>query len=494
LKILQVCAELFPFVKTGGLADVCGALPAALAAQGCEVRVLLPGLPAFLRGLPDARPVETLVPVPGVRLLLSALPDGTPAYLIASPLFEREGSPYAGPDGRPFDDNHKRFALLGRIAAMLAEALDPRWRPEVVHAHDWHAALAPAYLKAASARLGRRIAGSVFTVHNLAYQGLFPMSLKDDLGLPPGCFGMQGMEFYGELSFMKAGLVYADRLTTVSPSYAREVQDPEQGCGLDGVLRERSADLVGILNGVDPAVWDPQSDPLIAERYGPDAMAGKAACRSGLQDEFGLVRQDAAPLLGIVSRLTEQKGLPLVQGGLPALLAQGAQIVVLGSGDRPLEQAFAEAAAAHPRQVAVRIGYDESLAHRIVAGADAIAVPSRFEPCGLTQLYGLRYGTLPLVRRVGGLADTVVDCALENLDDDTATGVVFDAFSVAAFEAAVRRLCALHRRPQDWRQVQRRAMAQRFDWETAARAYIAVYQQVAGGSAGGGVVCKDVQT
>jgi len=479
MRVLQVCAELFPLVKTGGLADVCGALPAALARHGCDVRVLMPALPAARRGLSDLSEMDVGAIGDGsARLLRGTLPDGTSIYLIDSPLFDREGGPYAGVDGRPFEDNHRRFALLGRVAALFAEGLDPSWQPQVIHGHDWHTGLAPAYLRAASARHGRRLAGTVFTVHNLAYQGLFPMTVRADLGLPSSFFRMQGLEFYGQVSFLKAGLVYSDKLTTVSPTYAQEIQGPEQGCGLDGVLRERSDDLSGILNGVDRRIWDPSTDPHIAAAYTDEDLAGKATCRATLQAEFGLDGQRDAPLFGVVSRLAEQKGLHLVLAGLPELLRRGAQLVVLGSGDASLESGLRDAAAAHPSCVGVRLGYDEALAHRIVAGADVILVPSRFEPCGLTQLYGLCYGTLPLVRRVGGLADTVVDCALENLADDVATGFVFHDFDAADFLAAARRATVLLRRRDDWRRVQRRAMSRRFDWNSAAAQYAALYEQV----------------
>ena len=365
------------------------------------------------------------------------------------------------------------------MAGLLADGLDADWRPQVVHGHDWHAGLAPAYVQAASARRGLRLAGTVFTVHNLAFQGLFPMAVVPELGLPSGVVNMYGLEFHGQISFMKAGLVYADKISTVSPTYAHEIQGTEQGCGMDGVMRERSADLSGILNGVDPAVWSPSSDALIAARYSAANLAGKAACRSALQAEFKLAPQTDAPVFGVVSRLTEQKGFNLVLAGLAELLRRGAQLVVLGSGDAALETALRDAAAAHPNQIALRLGYDEALAHRIVAGADVIMVPSRFEPCGLTQLYGLAYGTLPLVRRVGGLADTVVDASLENLDDHSATGLVFDRFDADDYRAALRRAVALYRRPADWRQVQACAMAQHFDWAGAAARYLALYQQVA---------------
>ena len=480
MKVLQVCAELFPLLKTGGLADVCGALPAALAARGCDVRVLLPGFPAIRGGVPDAQRVSLTAELPeGARLFKGSLPDGTPAYLIDAPLFDIDGNPYVGADGKPHANSHRRFALLGRVAALLAEGVDASWRPQVVHGHDWHAGLAPAYLEVASARRGQRLAGTVYTVHNLAFQGLFPMAVLGELGLPSDFFHVQGLEFHRQVCFMKAGLVYADKVTTVSPTYAREIQGEEQGCGLDGVMRARSVDLSGVLNGVDPAIWNPASDTQTAARFSAQDLAGKAVCRAKLQAEFGLAAQAKAPLFGVVSRLTEQKGFNLVLAGLPELLRRGAQLLVLGSGDAALEVALRDAAAAHPHSVALRLGYDEALAHRIVAGADVILVPSRFEPCGLTQLYGLKYGTLPLVRRVGGLADTVVDCALENLADGLATGMVFDRFDVDDYLAAVRRACALFRRRADWHQVQANAMAQNFDWDAAAAQYVALYGQVA---------------
>ena len=480
MRVLQVCAELFPLLKTGGLADVCGALPAALAARGIDIRVLVPGFPAMLRGAPDAQPVNVAGGLPvGVRLLRGSMPDSTIAlYLIDAPLlFAREGNPYADASGEAYADNHRRFALLGRIAAQLAAGLDPDWSAELVHGHDWHAGLAPAYLHAA-ARQGQRRVASVHTVHNLAFQGLFPSQLLPELGLPLDFFqaGSGGLEFHHQISFMKAGLHYADRITTVSPTYAQEIQSAEQGCGLDGVLRARADVLSGILNGVDEAVWSPAADPLITARYTATRLAsGKRRCRTALQKAFGLAQQDAAPLFGVVSRLTEQKGFKLILDGLPALLARGGQLLVLGSGEPELVAALQAAAAEHPLAVAVTVGYDEALAHRIVAGADVIMVPSRFEPCGLTQLYGLKYGSLPLVHRVGGLADTVTDCSLENLADDSATGFVFERFEQRDYQAALRRAFALFARQPEWQAVQQRGMAQDFGWDAAAGRYIEAY-------------------
>ncbi len=484
MRVLHVCTEIYPLLKTGGLADVAGALPAAQAREGCDARVLVPGFPALRAGILDQQPVAELGSVFGaasVRLLRGVLPDsGVSAYVIDAPdLYDRPGNPYADAANHAYPDNLQRFALLGWVAARMAEGLDPAWRPQVVHAHDWHAGLAPAYLKAAEHATGRKLAGSVQTIHNLAYQGNFPGHLFGYLGLPAHFFDINGVEFHGQCSFLKAGLFFADKITTVSPTYAREIQHAEQGCGLDGLLRARANDLSGILNGVDDAVWNPAVDAAIPARYDAGMPAGKRACKAALQREAGLAVRDDGPLFVIVSRLTEQKGLHLVLAALPLIVQRGGQFMLLGSGDKALEDAFRAAAADQPQSVAVRIGYDEQLSHRLIAAGDVILVPSRFEPCGLTQLYGLKYGTLPLVRRVGGLADTVVDASLENLGDGLATGFVFEAFDESGIGAALRRAFALYEREADWRQVQALGMRQQFDWDAAADHYAALYQQIA---------------
>lgn len=485
MRILQVCAEIFPLLKTGGLADVAGALPPALRALGADPRVLLPGFAPILDKLEDAAEIGRLDPPPAMagarpRLLQGRLRTcGVDAYVLDAPhYYLREGGPYADAAQRPYADNAQRFGLLGWAAAELAQGLDPSWQPQVVHAHDWHAALAPAYLRAAAEARGQPLPGSIYTVHNLAYQGLFDARHFDGLGLPAHFFGLHGLEFHGRLNFMKAGLYYADHITTVSPSYAREIQSPEQGCGLDGVLRERANQLSGILNGVDEAVWSPAADAMLAATYQASRLAGKARCKLALQQELDLNADLGTPLLCVVSRLTEQKGLHLVLQALPSLLELGTRFALLGSGDAALEEAFRAAAGARPDAIAVRIGYDEAFAHRLIAGSDLILVPSRFEPCGLTQLYGLKYGTLPLVRRVGGLADTVNDTRLETIDTD-ATGFVFDEFSAAGLLGAARRACTLYRRPADWKLVQQRAMRQPVDWQAPASRYLELYRQVA---------------
>jgi starch synthase len=484
MRVLHVCSEIYPLLKTGGLADVAGALPVAQARNGCDARVLVPGFPALRAGILDQELVaehESAFGAGAIRLYRGALPgNGLPVYVIDAPdLYDRPGNPYADGNNHAYPDNYRRFALLGWIAARLAEGLDPSWRAQVLHAHDWHAGLAPAYLKAGQEATGQRIAASVQTIHNLAYQGNFPAHVFGELRLPAHFFSVDGVEFHGSCSFLKAGLFYADKLTTVSPTYAREIQGSEQGCGFDGLLRSRAGDLAGILNGVDDTVWNPSLDRLIPQPYDTRSMAGKLKDKTALQQEGGLTVQNDAPLFCVVSRLTDQKGLHLVLDALPGILARGGQIMLLGSGDPTLEAAFSAAAAAHPDSVAVKIGYDEQLSHRLIAGSDVILVPSRFEPCGLTQLYGLKYGTLPLVRKVGGLADTVVDCSLENLDDNHATGFVFDSFDAAGIDAAIRRAFALYKRKSDWKLVQKRAMQQQFSWDAAAAQYAALYREIA---------------
>lgn len=477
MRVLHAAAEVFPLVKTGGLADVVGALPQALRRQGADIRLVLPGYPAIVDAVLHQKTVAELGPLFGaarVALRLGTMPySHVPVYVIDAPwLYRRAGGPYQAADGSEWPDNLQRFALLGWMAAHLAAGeLDPEWQPDVVHAHDWHAALACAYVAAHPGAT----AASVFTVHNLAYQGLFASHDFAQLGLPLHFMQSHGLEFHGQLSFMKAGLKYARRITTVSPSYAREIATHEFGCGLDGVIRIRGGDVSGILNGVDGEVWNPATDSALAARYSAADLAGKPRNKLALQQEMGQQPRAGAPLFGVVSRLTAQKGLDLVLAALPALLRQGAQLVVQGSGDPVLEAAFGAAAHAHPGQVAVRVGYDESLAHRLIAGADVMLVPSRFEPCGLTQLYALRYGTLPLVRRVGGLADTVVDADEGALRDNRATGFAFDAATPAALEAAIERAVGLFAQPDRWRALMRSAMAQDFSWDGAARRYLDLY-------------------
>jgi starch synthase len=483
MKALHVAAEVFPLVKTGGLADVVGALPQALIAQGAQTRLVLPGLPAVVDAVLHQKTVWEGGPMFGaarIAVRLGQMPySKVPVYVVDAPYFyRRPGSPYQSPDGSEWNDNLQRFALLGWAAAHLAAGeIDPEWAPDIVHAHDWHAAMTCAYMALHPATRAQ----SVFTIHNLAFQGLFPHADFRMLYLPASAAQAHGIEFHNQVSFMKAGLRFARHITTVSPTYAREIATHEFGCGLDGMIRSRGRDVTGILNGVDGAVWNPATDTATPQRYDAQDLAGKRRCKAALQDELGLAVRADAPLFGVVSRLTSQKGLDLVLAALPALLRGGGQLVLQGTGEPALESAFIAAAQQHAGQVAVRIGYDETCAHRIIAGSDVMMVPSRFEPCGLTQLYALRYGTLPLVRRVGGLADTVVDVDAAALTDGRATGFVFDAATPGALEGALHRATALHRDPAAWQKVMRSAMAQDFSWDDAARHYVALYRRLTAG-------------
>lgn len=461
--------EAYPLVKTGGLGDVSAALPSALRQLGVDVRLLLPGLPAVLGGLARLRTVSALGNLPGGfagRLLRGEAPSGVPVYAVDVPLlYDRPGNPYLDADGLDWPDNHFRFAAL----AAASRGTLGRWRPDIVHGQDWQAGLAPAYL----ALGGSPRAGTILTIHNMAYQGLFPAETLGPLQLPPESFSIDGVEYWGKVGFLKAGLFYADRITTVSPTYAREIQGPEEGMGLEGLLAARAGDLTGILNGVDYTVWDPATDPALPARYGPADLAGKAECKAALQQELGLAPGPARPLFIVISRLTPQKGLDLVHGIAERIVERGGQLAVLGTGDTALEVGFRSVAQSRPRDIAVTIGYDEALAHRLQGGGDAILVPSRSEPCGLTQLYGLRYGTLPLVRRTGGLADSVVDA-----DSTVGTGFVFGPPTADALWEAVERAFRLYADPVPWRETQGRAMAQDFSWAKSARQYLALYRSL----------------
>lgn len=477
LRVLSVAAELFPLVKTGGLADVVGALPAALARQGVEVRTLLPGYPAVLAGLRDACPATTLEGAPGgpPRLVEGRAGEDVAVIAVEAPdLYDRPGNPYLDAAGNDWPDNHRRFAALARAAAWIGRHGLDGWRPDIVHAHDWQAGLAPAYLALAG---GARPA-TVLTVHNLAFQGLFPADCIAELGLDPAGFAIDGYESWGHVGFLKAGLYYADRLSTVSPTYAREIQGEAEGMGLHGLLQARRSDLVGITNGIDETVWDPAVDPHLPVPFDASRLEAKAGDKRALQQRLGLAAEPGALLLAVVSRLTEQKGLDLLLTQLPALLARGGQLALLGSGQAWLEAGFRAAAAAHPGQVGCVFGYDEPLAHLIQGGSDAILMPSRFEPCGLTQLCALRYGTVPVVARVGGLADTVIDANEAALADAVATGIQFAPVTAEALGAALDRTFVLWADRPAWRRLQLRGMSRNVGWQPPAARYRALYQSL----------------
>jgi starch synthase len=474
LEVLSVASEAYPLVKTGGLADVAGALPGALKAEGVTVRTLLPGYPAVIKALRRAEPAHDFENFfGGPARLLAGRAGGLDLFVLDAPhLYRREGGPYGDAAGADWPDNALRFAALARAGANLGRGLVADYRPDVVHAHDWQAGLTAAYLHYD----GAERPGTVMTVHNLAFQGQFDRKLLSALGLPPSSFTPDGVEYYGDIGFLKAGLRLADRITTVSPAYAAEICTPEGGMGLDGLLRGRADKLIGILNGIDIAAWNPATDKQIAQSYGPCDPAARAANKADLQAGLGLKADPDALLLGVVSRLSWQKGLDLLLEALPVVRAMGAQLALLGAGDKALEAGFAAAAKAHPDRIGCRFGYDEALAHRIQAGADALLVPSRFEPCGLTQLCALRYGAVPVVARVGGLADTVVDASAMALAAGVATGVQFAPVSAPMLESALRRVAALYAVRPTWRRLQANGMAADVSWRGPARQYAELYR------------------
>jgi starch synthase len=479
LPVLSVASELYPLVKTGGLADVAGALPAALAAENVSVRSLLPGYPRVMAALEQAEPVLDLgMLFGGPARLLAATAAGLDLLVLDAPhLYARDGGPYSGPDGLDWPDNPQRFAALAQVAARLGQGALPAFLPKVIHAHDWQAGLLPAYVRYWD---GRR-PGTVFTVHNLAFQGQCDASLLQQLGLPDHAYSIDGVEYYGAIGFLKAGLRLADRITTVSPTYAAEIQTQAGGMGLDGLLRDRAGVLSGILNGIDTAVWDPANDSNLPAPYSAEALHGREASRRALRARLGLQDRRDAPLLGIVSRLSWQKGMDAVLEAVPALVGHGMQLAVLGTGERGLEEGFDRAAAAHPGQVGLHLGYNEALAHLVQGGCDALLVPSRFEPCGLTQLCALRYGALPVVARVGGLADTVIDANEMALAAGAGTGIQFATASRDALEAALARLARLWQDRAAWGRVQRNGMTSDVSWARPARHYAALYRAVARG-------------
>lgn len=476
MKVLSVASEAFPLVKTGGLADVAGALPAALADHGATMRTLLPGYPAVMAAAGGfAERARWSDGLGGAMRVLEGRHGDLDLLVLDAPhLYDRPGNPYLDPQGRDWPDNAARFAALARAAARIGWGEVDGLDVDVIHAHDWQAALVPAYLRYLGH--GRRRPATVLTLHNLAFQGQFPANLLSRIGLPDAAYASDGLEWYGDLNFLKAGLLFADAITTVSPTYAREIRGAADGMGMDAILRWRGPAVSGIVNGIDTTVWDPARDRALAKPYDVDRLADRVANKRAIETAFGLSPDDG-PLFCMVSRLTTQKGIDLVVAGLDAIVAAGARLVVLGSGDAAMEQALTAAAARRPDRIGVRIGYDEALSHRLQGGCDAILVPSRFEPCGLTQLYGLRYGCVPVVARVGGLADTVIDANDAALAAGVATGVQFTDLSTGGFVDAVLRAVDLYRRPDAWRRLQVNGMRADVGWSRSATAYVDVYQR-----------------
>lgn len=471
-RVLSVTSECVPLIKTGGLADVAGALPAALKPLGWEMATLIPGYRQVMAAL--GAPKEVLSEPDlfgGPARVLKAKAKGLHLFVLDAPhLYDRDGGPYLDPDGRDFGDNPQRFAALSWMAARIATDGAGEWMPDVLHAHDWQGGLAPLYLRELG---GAAWVGSVITVHNIAFHGLAPAHLLAELRLPESGLTPEGFEFWGQISALKAGLNWADRITTVSPTYARELTTPEFGMGLDGVIRSRSDVLSGILNGIDTDLWNPETDPNVANYTTPTK---KRAATAQLRAELAL-RECDGPLAVVVSRLTEQKGLDLLLQALPGFVSRGGQLALLGSGDSGLEAAFEQAAQDNP-DIAVHIGYDEQLAHRMMAGADAVIVPSRFEPCGLTQMYALRYGAIPIVARTGGLADTVIDANSAALRYGVATGLQFSPVTADALGQAMHRLIDLYGDSKQWKRMQKSAMRQDVSWDSSAAEYAALYESI----------------
>ena len=479
LSVLFVTSESAPLVKTGGLADVSGSLPAALMGQGAEVRVLMPGYPAVMEGVKAKGRLATLPSMgelPGCQLLAGKLPGGVPLLIVDCPaLYKRPGGPYQDITGKDWTDNDLRFGLLCHVAALLASSHSPiSWRPRILHCNDWQAGLAPAYLHFMPGEKAR----TVMTIHNLAYQGVYPAVTLSRLGLPPSAFSTNGVEYYGNLSFLKGGLHYADHLTTVSPNYAQEIQRAPLGMGMQGLLAHRAHQLTGILNGIDTDAWDPESDPYIAKYYNSTRLPVKLENKRALQSRLGLQQQDDIALVGTVGRFTHQKGFDLILECAQALIKLPVQLAILGSGDAPLQDAFLQLARAHPGKVGVQVGYDESLAHQIEAGADIFLMPSRFEPCGLNQMYSQRYGTPPVVHATGGLVDSVVDCTAKSVADKSATGFLFSPMTPEALLTGVGRALAAWRDKKFWRQLQKNGMARDFSWDASAQRYVALYESL----------------
>jgi starch synthase len=474
MQLLFATAESYPLAKTGGLADVSRALPAALARQGADVTVIMPAYPRAVVQLRNPRVAARLQPAFGVTdgiLIEGTFPDCDLAVLLVSSatLFGRDGGLYQDHSGTDWPDNGLRFAYFSKVAADLALGLSGGWRPDVVHANDWHTGLLPYFLASHDGERPK----TVFTTHNMAFQGNFGREQVPEIG--DGDF-----EFYGKVSYLKAGLRYADRVTTVSPTYAREILTPEYGFGLEGVLAARGRHFSGILNGIDETIWNPATDRFLTANYHARDLSGKRVCKRELQRELDLPIAADVPVIGFVSRLTGQKMADALIDALPWACESGAQLVVVGEGDRGIETALAHAAEKNPSILAATIGYDEALAHKLQAGSDILLAPARFEPCGLTQLYALKYGTLPVVRRTGGLADTVIDTNNSSISERTASGFVFDAPNTDGMIHALSRALALYRDPLHWRLVQLQAMTREFGWDRSARTYMDLYRDTTG--------------
>ena len=477
IEVLSVASEVYPLIKTGGLADVAGALPAALAPLGVSMRTLVPGYPAVTGQMAGGRVVAQMGDYFGgeARLLAGRAGDLDLIVLDAPHLFDRPGNPYQMPDGSDWPDNWRRFAALSFAAYELGRGLVEGYRPQILHAHDWQAGLVSAYV---TYNAPTRVK-TVQTVHNLAFQGVFGWDVFGELRLDFRAADEGAIAYFGNIGYLKVGLQCADALTTVSPTYAHEIRTAAYGMGLEGLLQARAADLHGILNGIDDRSWNPANDPALVETYAAGSTQKRQGNKSELAKRFGL-EDGPGPLFAVVSRLTWQKGIDLLAECIDGLVQQGGRLAVLGAGDPTLENAIRGAAMRHPGRVGIVTGYDEDLSHLLQGGADIMVIPSRFEPCGLTQLYGLRYGCVPLVSRVGGLADTVIDANEAAVEAGAATGIVFAPATEEALAEAIRRAIQLYGREKVWKKMQRRGMKTDVSWEASARKYATLYSNLLG--------------
>ena len=475
-KILFVTSEAHPLIKTGGLADVCGSLPKALTELLQDIRLILPNYQA-LKASENVKFLTSIrIDNRNINILETLMPDSQViVWLVDYPAYYNyPGNPYVDEQGEPWSNNAERFGLFCRIVTEVAmNRINQDWQPDVVHCNDWQSGLVPAFLSLEEGR-----PSTVFTIHNMAYQGLFPLTSASVLNLPGQLWHPAGLEFHGMLSFIKGGLVYADYITTVSPTYALEIQTAEFGYGLEGLLEHRKEFLGGIINGIDLDQWDPEKDPNIFQCYSAKTLGKKLLNKTALQAKLGLPIEEQIPLFGLIGRLVEQKGIDLLLDCFSEMITMKLQFVLLGSGDKVFEKQLQEFAELYPDKIAIKIGYDEALAHLIEAGADAFLMPSRFEPCGLNQMYSQRYGTVPIVRKTGGLADTVIDALPETLGNQTATGIVFNEASPSALLEAIKRTLILYSMPDSWKKIQVNAMGKDFSWQRSAKQYLELYQKL----------------
>ena len=471
-SVLSVVPEAFPLVKTGGLGDVAGALPAALAPHGVHLTTLIPGYPAVMKALENRNVLRPMHDLLGVQArLVSGTAAGLELIVLDAPeLFLREGGPYCDATGRDWPDNWLRFAALGRAAADLAQNAAHGF--DLVHAHDWQAAMTAAYLRYDNAPVP-----TIVTVHNIAFPGWFPAEVFRELKLPRASFAIEGVEYYGGVSYLKAGLWAADAITTVSPTYAAEIRTPEYGMGFEGLIATRRDRVFGIVNGIDPAVWNPAADANLASPYDARTLHQRKANKRAIENAFGLA-EGGGPLFCVVSRLTTQKGMDVLAAVVDDLVKMGGRLALLGSGDAKLEAQFKTAAVRHAGKIGVKIGYDEVVSHRLQGGADAILIPSRFEPCGLTQLYGLRYGCVPVGARTGGLSDTIIDANEAALAMGAATGFLFDSVTPEGLTRALQRVVSIYADRKAWRSLQEQGMKADYSWARSGAKYADLYRRL----------------